>query len=396
MRRDALTYFLPEALIASRPADPPESARLLVLGEESRLEHLRIADLPGLLPEGALVVVNDTRVLPARLVGAKLATGGRAELLLVRRIEGPPGRGSSETQRAAGVECWRAIGRASKGLPPGTQIGFSAPGEAGLELVARVLDADFAGEGPAGDRRTDSGADSEPGALWVSLEPRGEGGVSGCLERVGRVPLPPYIRRPDDAEDRIRYQTAFARVPGAVAAPTAGLHITPALLSAIEARPAAIARVTLHVGLGTFKPVVAEDLDEHPMHAESFDVSGETAAAIAAARARGAPVVAVGTTVVRALESAADPERPGLVRSGAGETRLLIQPGYAFRVVDALLTNFHLPESTLLALVSALAGRERVLAAYAEAVSRRYRFFSYGDAMWIPPGARARSREALP
>jgi S-adenosylmethionine:tRNA ribosyltransferase-isomerase len=197
------------------------------------------------------------------------------------------------------------------------------------------------------------------------------------------------MRRGDDGRDRERYQTVFAREPGAVAAPTAGLHLSEALLDRLRARGVVIASVTLHVGLGTFQPVVADDLDDHPMHAEVFTVPAGTVEAVAAARERGAPVVAVGTTVVRALETAADPEREGSVRAMQGETRLLIQPGYRFRVVDQLLTNFHLPQSTLLALVAAFAGRERALSAYALAIRDKYRFYSYGDAMLI------RAREAV-
>jgi S-adenosylmethionine:tRNA ribosyltransferase-isomerase len=197
------------------------------------------------------------------------------------------------------------------------------------------------------------------------------------------VPLPPYLRRRADDDDRTRYQTVYARVPGAIAAPTAGLHFTPELVDSLRER-AHVGWLTLHVGLGTFFPVKHADLDQHPMHAERYEIAGDLASQIALARSRGAPVVAVGTTVVRALETAADPDRDGHVRAGAGSTRLLIQPGYDFRVVDALLTNFHLPSSTLLALVAAFAGRERVLRAYREAIVRGYRFYSYGDAMWIP------------
>ncbi len=204
-----------------------------------------------------------------------------------------------------------------------------------------------------------------------------------ALQREGHVPLPPYIKRDDEVLDQERYQTVFARVPGALAAPTAGLHLSRALLGRLAVRGCELASVTLHVGLGTFQPVTAEDLDQHNMHAETYEISRGTANAIAAARARGKPVVAVGTTVVRALESAADPEREGHVLPAHGETRLLIQPGYRFRIVDRLVTNFHLPRSTLLALVCAFGGYERVLDAYRYAVRQHYRFFSYGDAMLL-------------
>jgi S-adenosylmethionine:tRNA ribosyltransferase-isomerase len=207
--------------------------------------------------------------------------------------------------------------------------------------------------------------------------------VEDAIRALGHVPLPPYIKRDDQSDDAERYQTVFARVDGAVAAPTAGLHVTRALLGRLAVRECDVAMVTLHVGLGTFQPVTVEDLDQHAMHSERFDVTRNTARAVARARERGAPVVAVGTTVVRALESAADPERPGFVRPMTGDTRLLIQPGYAFRVVDLLLTNFHLPRSTLLAMVCAFGGTERVLAAYRAAVEQGFRFYSYGDAMLL-------------
>jgi S-adenosylmethionine:tRNA ribosyltransferase-isomerase len=224
---------------------------------------------------------------------------------------------------------------------------------------------------------------ADDGLLEVELRGKPGASIDEVVGRVGRVPLPPYLGRDAEPADDERYQTVYARVPGAVAAPTAGLHLSRALLGRLSVRGVSLTTVTLHVGPGTFLPVTADDLDAHPMHEEWYEISRTAVAAIEAARARGAPVVAVGTTVVRALESSADPERPGLVRPGRGSTRLLIQPGYAFRVVDALLTNFHLPRSTLLSLVSAFAGRSRVLAAYAHAVRERYRFYSYGDAMLL-------------
>jgi S-adenosylmethionine:tRNA ribosyltransferase-isomerase len=227
------------------------------------------------------------------------------------------------------------------------------------------------------------GASSSPGLFDVRLEVAA-GTVAEAVDAFGQMPIPPYLRRPADAGDGERYQTVYARVPGAVAAPTAGLHLTEGLLDEFARRGVRVGRVTLHVGPATFLPVAVADLDQHPMHAEWLQVGAEVAAEIAAARERKAPVVAVGTTVVRALETAADPERPGLVKAIEGETRLLIQPGYDFRVVDALLTNFHLPRSTLIALVAAFAGRTRLLDAYAHAIRRGYRFYSYGDAMWLP------------
>jgi S-adenosylmethionine:tRNA ribosyltransferase-isomerase len=349
--RALLDYELPPELIATRPADERDGARLLVLGAGFPA-HAAVRDLAELIPNGALVVVNDTLVIRARLYGSKVPSGGKVELLLVRRLDAGAG-GQSEA-------VWQALGRASKPLRPGTQIAFEANA-----LLAEVL------------------ACGEGGLHEVRLSAPSGVAVDAAVDAIGRVPLPPYLRREDDAADRERYQTVFAREPGAVAAPTAGLHLSEALLDRMRARDIVIATVTLHVGLGTFQPVVAEDLDDHPMHAEVFSVPANTVRLVAAARDRSAPVVAVGTTVVRALETAADPERTGHVRAQQGETRLLIQPGYQFRVVDSLLTNFHLPQSTLLALVAAFAGKERVLAAYALAIRERYRFYSYGDAMLI-------------
>lgn len=343
MKTALLDYALPERLIAVRPLPSRDGARLLVVGANG-LEHRAVRDFPELVPEGALVVVNDTRVRRARLLLAKAGTGGRVELLLLRRL-GEPG----------GEERWAAIGRANKPLREGMLL--TAPG-----LEARIV------------RQGDP--------LEVALV--AEGGVDGWLERAGHVPIPPYLGRGDEPLDAERYQTVFARAVGSVAAPTAGLHLSEELLARLRARGVAISSLTLEIGLGTFRPVEADDLDRHPMHAEVIDVSDALVADVAAARARNAPVVAIGTTAVRALESAADPERPGHVRPFHGETRLLIQPGYVFRVVDALFTNFHQPKSTLLALVAAFAGLPRVLEAYAAAVAAEYRFLSYGDAMWLP------------
>jgi S-adenosylmethionine:tRNA ribosyltransferase-isomerase len=354
VRRDLLEYELPEELIASRPPEERDGARLLLVDRgraPGDVEHAAVRDLDQHLARGALVIVNDTRVLPARLLGRKVATGGAVEILLLRKLEAGEGGG----------ERWRAMGRASKPIRPGAEIAFDDGGA----LRARV-----SGRG-------------EGGLLDVVLSSPAGLPVAEAIEARGRVPLPHYLGREDDAADRERYQTVFARAPGAVAAPTAGLHLSERVLERLRAREIEIAAVTLHVGLGTFQPVTALDLDEHPMHAEAYDVPEATEAAIARARGRGAPVVAIGTTVVRALESAADSGRDGHVRAGAGETRLLIQPGFRFRIVDALMTNFHLPRSTLLALVLAFAGRDRALSAYRAAIAARYRFYSYGDAMLI-------------
>ncbi len=300
--------------------------------------HLTFRDFPSLIEPNDVVVVNDSRVIPARLI-AERSGGGVAEVLLVRREAGG----------------WRAL------VKPGARI------RAGARLALGGRDAVHVLEHlPTGER-------------LVRLE--GEGGDDAILARRGRVPLPPYIRRADTEEDRERYQTVYAREPGSVAAPTAGLHFTDATLAALAARGAKLARVTLHVGPGTFRPVEQPDPARHRMDAEAYVLPDETAAAIAAARAAGGRVWAVGTTALRALETCATNERT--VRAGEGWTSLFVLPGFTFRVVDRLLTNFHLPRSTLLMLVCAFAGTERTLDAYREAVARRYRLYSYGDAMAI-------------
>jgi len=365
LRRELLDYPLPPELIADRPPVERDGARLLVLGESGAIEHRAIRDLDELLPAGALLVVNDTRVVPARLLGRKADTHGRVEIFLVRRL-GEVAL-DAHTGPASAGQRWEALGRSSKALRRGMEIELGP--EHPSRLRARVIE---------------ERGDGDDGALLEVLlfSPAGES-VERAIGDLGHMPLPPYLRRPDDAADRERYQTVFARSPGAVAAPTAGLHLSHRLLEKLEQKGIERTAITLHVGLGTFQPVAAADLDDHRMHVEAFEVSQATASAIERARARSAPVVAIGTTVARALESAADPSMPGCVRATQGETNLLIQPGYRFRVVDRLLTNFHLPQSTLLALVSAFAGTERVLSAYRTAIAERYRFYSYGDAMLL-------------
>jgi S-adenosylmethionine:tRNA ribosyltransferase-isomerase len=347
LRTELFDYDLPESAIAARPLAERDGARLLVLDRGS-IAHARVADWAEHVPEGALVVLNDTRVRKARAFAQREGTGGAVELLFLDAL----GHGAD-----SGTERWRALARANRPLKSGARL--VAP-DLAVEVVAM-------GEGGV-----------------LELEVLAAEGVERWLERHGHVPLPPYIRRADESADSERYQTVFARRTASAAAPTAGLHLTQAALSRLAARGVECASLTLDVGIGTFRPVSVDDLDRHPMHAESFSVTEAVAGRVAAARARRSPVVAVGTTVVRALESAADPVRPGEVRAGSGETRLLIQPGYAFRVVDALLTNFHQPKSTLLALVAAFAGRDAVLAAYGVALEQGYRFLSYGDAMWLP------------
>ncbi len=344
MRVELLDYVLPEAAIAQRPTDVRDGARLLVVGERGAT-HRRIVDWPSLVPPGALVVLNDTRVRRSRLLFEK-STGGKVELLVldVRRAD-------------ADTEIWTALGHSNRPLKLGHELEL---GPLKLTLLER---------GPAGE---------------LVLSARGHGDSEQFFERYGQVPLPPYIRRLAGDEDAERYQTVFADPIGSAAAPTAGLHLTREMLAALSAVGAHVAYTTLHVGAGTFMPVRTADLDEHPMHSERYEVSPALAEAIAKARERGAPVVAVGTTVVRALESAAREAPDGVVQPRSEQTRLLIQPGYRFRVVDALLTNFHAPRSTLLALVSAFAGRRRLRASYAAALADGYRFLSYGDAMWLP------------
>jgi S-adenosylmethionine:tRNA ribosyltransferase-isomerase len=335
-------YSLPPELVAVEPAARRDAARLLTLRRTGgALGETVMADLPALLQPGDLLVVNDTRVIPARLFGSK-ESGGRVELFLVRRLPGSD-------------EEWTCLIRAAKPCRPGTRL-FLPEG-----MVATIL------------------AMQEEATWRVAFEPRED--FDGWLDRYGSMPLPPYLKRPATAADRERYQTVFARERGAVAAPTAALHFTPELLAAIAARGVPVATVTLHVGLGTFLPVRVDNILEHRMHRERYRIPAETARAVADCRARGGRVVAVGTTVARTLEQAGRDD--GAVEPGAGEADIFIYPGYRFKVVDALLTNFHLPKSTLLMLVAAFAGREQVLRAYDEAIARRFRFYSYGDAMLI-------------
>jgi S-adenosylmethionine:tRNA ribosyltransferase-isomerase len=343
VRPDDFVYDLPPQLIAQEPLPERDASRLLVLARQSgTLRHHVFRDLPGLLRPGDLLVVNRSRVFPARLLGTR-AGGGEAEVLLLKDV---------------GDDVWEALIRPARRLRAGARVRV----DDGLEL--EIL------EGPP----------LADGRRRVRLLPR-SGDAARELERVGHVPLPPYIRREDEPADRLRYQTVYAREPGSVAAPTAGLHFTPALLDALQARGVERAEVVLHVGPGTFRPVQVEDVRAHTVPAEPYIVPEETSAAVARTRARGGRVVAVGTTTTRVLETAAD-DRGG-VRAGQGETGLVIVPGYRFRAVEALVTNFHLPRSSLLLLVSAFAGRERILQAYAEAVRQEYRFYSYGDAMLL-------------
>lgn len=350
MRRSDFHYDLPPERIAQTPLARRSDSRLLVLdGASGAYEDSRMRELAQWLNPGDLLVFNDTRVIPARLRGRK-ATGGRVEVL-VERCQ-PEGRVLAHV-------------RASK----------SPREDAVLELADGCVQATVLGR---------------DGDLFILALSEGNGGAGDALtllQRYGAIPLPPYIRRAPDEADAERYQTVFAREPGAAAAPTAGLHFDEGLLEAVRARGTETASLTLHVGAGTFQPVRAEKLEDHAMHEEYLAVDEALCEAVMRTHERGGRVVAVGTTVVRALETAA---QSGELAAYRGGSRLFIYPGYRFRVVDALLTNFHLPESTLLMLVSAFAGREHVLRAYAHAVGAGYRFFSYGDAMFITPRPEAR------
>ena len=338
-------YPLPPELIAQTPSPRRGESRLLVVRRKdattqsgSAFEDRRFSDLIELIPPGDLLVLNTTRVLHARLVGRR-AAGGRAEVLLIH----PAGDGT-----------WIALGKPGSALRPGRSVDLGQ----GISVeTVELLEEGY--------RRVR--------VLGATAEQ--------AMEKVGRVPLPPYIEREPTAEDAVRYQTVFAERPGSVAAPTAGLHLTEAMLGALGRRGVGIARLSLEVGPGTFKPVDEEDPARHPMHPEPFEISPETAGLVADTRRRGAAVWAVGSTVVRALESAA--REDGTVSAGRAETRLMIAPGYRFRIVDRLITNFHLPRSTLLMLVAGFAGFDLVMAAYRHAVRERYRFYSYGDAMLL-------------
>ncbi|MDR1815531.1 MAG: tRNA preQ1(34) S-adenosylmethionine ribosyltransferase-isomerase QueA [Clostridiales Family XIII bacterium] len=360
MKVDLFDYALPEALIAQRPAERRDASRLLVFDRASgRTEDRLFSDLPEYLRAGDVLVLNDSRVLKARLLGEKAGTGGRVEVFLLREEGG----------------VWECLARPARRLRVGDRILFAEDARQALAdgravgLAAEVL---AKGEGGVVTVRFEDGAG----------KPLDAGGVYAAVERVGHMPLPPYIKRADEDADAQRYQTVYAREPGSAAAQTAGLHFTEELLARIRAAGVHIAAVTLHVGLGTFRPVQSEDVEGHTMHTEVYHIPQETADAIGAAKTCGRRVVCVGTTSVRTVESAFV---DGAVKAGYGETDIFLYPGgpSGFRVTDALVTNFHLPKSTLLMLVAAFAGRERILRVYEEAVAKGYRFFSYGDAMLL-------------
>ena len=348
-------YDLPPDLIALAPAQPHESARLLHVPPHAPMQDLTVADLPRLIRPGDALVVNDTRVIPARLDGYRRRgdATARIEANLIKRLDDSR---------------WRALVRPAKKLNLGERVRFGETGASPVCLLG-ALDATVEAKGDNGE-------------VVFAFDFAGPA-LDEAIERIGQTPLPPYIaaRRAPEPADRAAYQTMFAKEPGAVAAPTAGLHFTPALAERVRSAAACLHKVTLHVGAGTFLPVKSEDTADHIMHSEWGEIDAPTAEALNLVRAKGGRIVAIGTTSLRLLESAAD--ETGVLKPFAGETDIFIAPGYRFRAVDALFTNFHLPRSTLLMLVSAFSGVERIRAAYAHAISRGYRFYSYGDAAFL-------------
>jgi S-adenosylmethionine:tRNA ribosyltransferase-isomerase len=339
-------FDLPPDLIAQQPAPDRESSRLLVLDRRSGvLTHTTIGELTAWLQRGDLLVVNNTRVILARLLGRRVASGGAVECLLLRRLDD---------------ERWETLMHPGQKLKPGDQVQFGDPSQ----LTGEILERRFYG------RRT------------IRLRSEDGRDVMETIGRIGHVPLPPYIRRPDELADRERYQTVYARIAGSVAAPTAGLHFTPSLLQKLAAKGVERTEITLHVGYGTFKPVRSERVEDHEVDSEAFAIDAPAAEAINRARSQSRRIVAVGTTTVRTLEAAVMRGR-GSVEPSTGLVDLFIYPGFEFAATSVLLTNFHLPRSSLLMLVCAFAGRSRLLAAYQEAMAHRYRFYSYGDAMLI-------------
>jgi S-adenosylmethionine:tRNA ribosyltransferase-isomerase len=356
-------FDLPADLIAQTPAPNRSHARLLHLDRTAgSIAHHRISELPELLRPGDLIVANDTRVFPARLLGHRVPSGGAVECLLVRRVDADSPTGAPPTTPQS-EQTWEALMHPGQKLKPGARVAF----EGSTRIHGEVLERRFHG------RRLIS--------LWTD----DRSSLDAAVDAIGHVPLPPYIKRADVEGDRERYQTVFARERGSIAAPTAGLHLTEALLDRLARRGVEITFITLHVGYGTFQPVRVQAVEHHRLEPERYEVSVAAAAALTRARAEGRRIIAVGTTTTRTLESVAL-AHDGRIVAGAGTTALFIHPasgGFAFRVVQGLLTNFHLPQSSLLMLVSAFARREHVLAAYREAISLGYRFYSYGDAMLI-------------
>ena len=367
MRVSDFDFDLPPDLIAQHPQPRGTSRLLVVYRHEQRWEERSIRDLPQLLAPGDLLVANDTRVFPARLLGHRVPSGGAVECLLLEPLDGDE---------------WLALVHPGQKLKPGARIVFDNPEHApGVEIQGEILARRYFGKRLIRlhlDRTSGSGPQASEGHRQA-LGPDPE--LVQAIDAIGHVPLPPYIHRSDEPDDRHRYQTVFAHERGSIAAPTAGLHFDNALLDALGAAGIEWATITLHVGYGTFKPVRVERVEDHDVDGERYVVSAETSAAIDRVNRRGGRLVAVGTTTTRALESVA--AAAGAVVPHAGETTLFIAPGHHFRAVDALLTNFHLPRSSLLMLVAAFAGRDLTLAAYRDAITRGFRFYSYGDAMLI-------------
>jgi len=362
LRTSDFDFDLPDELIAQRPPVERGQSRLLVLSRQTgAVEHSSFERVADRLRPGDLLVVNDTRVFPARLVGHRVPSGGAVECLLLRKLpDAPdhPGPGS----RIPNPEYWEALMHPGQKLKPGARVLFERDD---LQVHGEVLARHFQGRGTI--------------RLWAES---GGMALADAIERIGHIPLPPYIARPDEASDRVRYQTVYAREAGSVAAPTAGLHFTDRVLDELRTRGVERVSLTLHVGYGTFKPVRVENVDEHEVDPEFYTVSPSTAEALTNALQTGRRIIAVGTTTTRALESLTV-DAAGRVQPAAGSTSLFIHPSHRFRVVQGLITNFHLPRSSLLMLVAAFAGREQILAAYREAVAHEYRFYSYGDAMLI-------------
>jgi S-adenosylmethionine:tRNA ribosyltransferase-isomerase len=364
MRLDELDYLLPQEQIAQRPLSRREDSRLLYLDRSSGVfEDRHFTEFPSLLTGDELLVFNNARVIPARLFGRRAGVhSGRPSL--ATKSEHLSGKVEIFLTREMDSGTWEALVRPGRKMPVGERVLFG-DGELEAEVLSR----------------------GQLGLRTLRFVSHDQASISQHFERLGHVPLPPYIERADETSDRERYQTVFAKRPGAIAAPTAGLHFSREILEKIRQRGAEICELTLHVGLGTFQPIHGETLESHVMHAESYEIPAETADRIRAARDAGRPIVAIGTTAVRALEDAArraaESGARNLLDSGRADARLFIVPGFRFRVVEGLLTNFHLPRSTLLGLVCAFAGREPVLAAYQHAVRNGYRFYSYGDCMLI-------------
>ena len=374
MRVDDFDFDLPADRIAQHPPSVRGTSRMMVLARETgETTTTTVADLPSWLRAGDVLVLNDTRVFPARLLGRRLPGGGRLECLLVERLgaqgSGLTAQGPRPSEQAEG-DMWEALVHPGPRVKVGSTFVIDTDGsrESGVGSHGGAIHGEIVGRGSHGTRT-------------VRLRAEGYADVDSAIEALGHMPLPPYIKRPDATDDRERYQTVFGSRRGSVAAPTAGLHFTPELLAQLRTAGVQVVTITLHVGYGTFKPVRVDDIEDHVVDPERYAVSVETAEAINRAKAEGRRVVVVGTTSTRALESAVDAD--GRVQAGAATTSLCIRPGHQFRVVDALMTNFHVPRSSLLFLVCAFAGREHVLGAYARAIAEEFRFYSYGDAMLI-------------